>query len=455
MALDLSKIKTIVVVMLENRSFDHMLGYLSLPPFNQSEVDGLSNNPDWLARFTNYDNGQAIPPFPSLDPYDMPDDFDPPHERPNMAGNLGILENNVYPMNGFVSAIPSTVSTNPGVRKLVMSYFGAEQVPMSHFFAQNFAICDRWFSAIPAGTQPNRLMSMGGETMIDVNHDVLPSQELVYDWLTAHGVSWRVYHQGIPFFTMMFKWVPEILSSNHFRSFRDLAGDLMNSSPDDLPQVIFVEPTYQDAPHLGFATDEHAPSGVSNGQEFLMQVYNALVNSPFWQNALMIVDYDENGAFFDHVSPPMIPTNPQPGAVWNDPSPFVSMGPRIPAYVISPFVKPGSVSHAVFDHTSVLKLIGEKFGNGSYSPLVDARPVGSVSAMLDFDNPIANPPPAPALAVYLANRPPAPTGATVPAPNTNLQRGFQKAVTSLKQNGADVNHPKFGELIAAMNNLPA
>ena len=103
----------------------------------------------------------------------------------------------------------------------------------------------------------------------------------------------------------------------------------------------------------------------------------------------------------------------------------------------------------------MLKLIGEKFGNGSYSPLVDARPVGSVSAMLDFDNPIANPPPAPALAVYLANRPPAPTGATVPAPNTNLQRGFQKAVTSLKQNGADVNHPKFGELIAAMNNLPA
>ena len=168
----LDAIKTIVVVMMENRSFDHLLGYLSLPPFNRTDVDGLKTDPAWLAQFTNFDNGRAIQPFLSTDPYDMPDDFDPPHERPNMAANLGTLQNNAYPMNGFVSAIPPTVSTNPDVRKLVMSYFGAEQVPMSHFFSQNFAICDRWFSALPAGTQPNRLMSMSGETMIDVNRSI-------------------------------------------------------------------------------------------------------------------------------------------------------------------------------------------------------------------------------------------------------------------------------------------
>jgi hypothetical protein len=102
----LDAIKTIVVVMMENRSFDHMLGYLSLPPFNRTDVDGLKTDPAWLAQFTNYDNGQAIKPFLSTDPYDMPGDFDPPHERPNMAGNLGTLQNNVYPMSGFVSAIP-------------------------------------------------------------------------------------------------------------------------------------------------------------------------------------------------------------------------------------------------------------------------------------------------------------------------------------------------------------
>jgi phospholipase C len=217
-----------------------------------------------------------------------------------------------------------------------------------------------------------------------------------------------------------------------------------------------VEPTYQDAPHLGFSTDEHAPSGVSNGQEFLMQVYNALVNSPFWNNSLMVVDYDENGAFFDHVSPPMIPTVSQPGANWSNNSTFISLGPRIPAYVISPFVKPGSVFHGILDHTSVLKLLGEKFGtNGSYSPLVDARPVQSLSAILDFDNPIADPPAAPPLNDYLAKRPAAPTGATVPSPDTNLQKGFLQAVNSLKQNGADMNHPKFGQLIYDMDNPPA
>src|SRR5208337_803159 len=101
------------------------------------------------------------------------------------------------------------------------------------------------------------------------------------------------------------------------------------------------------------------------------------------------------------------------------------------------------------------KLIGEKYdSNASYSAAVDARQVQSISAILNFDSPTVNVPSAPALNAYLATRPPAPTGATVPTPNTNLQMGFQKAVTSLKQNGADLNHPKFGELIAAMDKLP-
>lgn len=185
-----------------------------------------------------------------------------------------------------------------------------------------------------------------------------------------------------------------------------------------------------------------------------MQVYNAVTNSrSFWQGAVLIVDYDEHGGFFDHVSPPMIATNPSPNALYTEP--FVSLGVRTPAYVISPFVKPGSVSHTILDHTSVIKFIGEKFGeNGSYSNLVDARPVGSVSVVLNFDNPIADPPSAPALDAYLAKRPPAPAGATVPTPNTQLQAGFQKAVANLREQGADRNHPKFGRLLGAMDCAP-
>ena len=450
MPTDLSKIKNIVVVMAENRSFDHMLGYLSLPPSNRNDVDGLRVEQDWLARFTNYDKGKAYHPIPGEDPYTMPNDFDPPHERPNVADNLGPLQDTTYAMNGFVRSIPASVSEDPAVRRLVMSYFSPAQAPMNDFFSRHYAICDRWFSSLPAGTQPNRLMSMSGYSLIEVNHDVLPEHYLVYDWLTDRRVSWRVYHQGVPFFIMMPRWLPEALLSNHFRSFSDLEGDLMSTPPDQFPQVIFVEPTYQDAPHLGWSTDAHAPSGISNGQEFLMEVYNAVTNSPaFWRGAVMIVDYDEHGGFFDHVSPPMIRTDVPANATYN--TPFVSLGVRIPNYVISPFVRAGSVNHALLDHTSVLKLIGEKFGpNGSYSTLVDARSVESVSSVLDFDIPIASPPSAPALNDYLARRGPAPVGATVPAQNTKLQSGFQKAVSNLKQQGADASHPKFGKLLEAM-----
>jgi phospholipase C len=158
----------------------------------------------------------------------------------------------------------------------------------------------------------------------------------------------------------------------------------------------------------------------------------------------------------------MIPTGPPPGSDWQYPSPlkpssFVSLGPRIPAYVISPFVKPGSLYHDILDHTSVLKFIAEKFdSNKSYSPVVDARPVQSISAVLNFDNPITNAPAAPALGDYLAKRPPAPTNVVAPTQNlTDLQTGFQKAVVNLKLNGAGPNHPKFGELIAAIDKLPA
>jgi phospholipase C len=443
---DLSKIKNIVILMMENRSFDHLLGYLSLPPFNRKEVDGQSLDPTWLQQFTNFDGGQAIQPFHSTDPHTMPDDFDPPHERSNIAAQIDPRQDDSFPLNGFVSAIPPKVSTDPAVRKLVMSYFGAAEAPVNDFFARNFTICDRWFCSLPAGTQPNRLMSMSGRSRIDVNADILPDQELVYDWLNQRNISWRVYHQEIPFFTLMPKWLPSILFSDKFRCFEQMESDLRNTPPDQLPQVIFVEPTYQDSPHTGTSTDDHAPAGISDGQEFLMEAYKAVTASKtFWQGALMIVDYDEHGGFFDHVPPPIIPTNPSDDAEWT--VPFKSLGVRTPAFIISPFVAAGAVSHNLLDHTSVLKLLGEKFGNGSYSPEVDSRPVGSVSHVLDFTNPILSAPAPPPLDDYLKLRPPPPMGVTRPPLNTPQQQGFSEVIASMKQHGADASHPKFGQLL--------
>ncbi len=445
---DLSSIKTVVIVMMENRSFDHMLGYLSLPPFNRTEVDGQSQDPAWLAKFTNYDGANAYPPFHSTDPHTMPANFDPPHERTNIAAQIDPRQDDSFPLNAFVSAIPPSVSTDPSLRKLVMGYFGAAEAPVNDFFAKNFTICDRWFCSIPAGTQPNRLMSMSGFTNIDINHDVLPAQDLVYDWLNRQGIKWRVYHQEIPFFALMLKWLPAILSSDNFKCFEDLESDLINTPPGQLPQVIFVEPTYQDAPHTGTATDDHAPDGISNGQDFLMQVYKAVSANPdFWATTLMIVDYDEHGGFFDHVPPPLIETPAPDGVTWSGGT-FQSLGIRTPAFIISPFVKAGAVSHNLLDHTSVLKFLAEKFGNGSYSPVVDHRPVGSISHLLDFTKPIIPAPAPPVLTDYLSARPPAPAGVVTPPTDTPLKQAFAKVITNMKQYGADATHPKFGQLLA-------
>jgi phospholipase C len=442
----LDPLRTLVVVMMENRSFDHMLGYLSLPPANRVDVDGQSADPAWVGKFTNVDGTLRIPPFLSTNPFTMPAEFDPPHERSNIAAQIDPGQDGTYPMTGFVGAIPAAVSADPAIRRLVMSYFGAAQAPMNDFFARNFTVCDRWFCSLPAGTQPNRLMSMSGVSLLDVNQTPLPEQDLVYKWLDDHQVNWRVYHQQLPFFALMPKWIPAILFDERFRSFADLESDLLNTPPDELPQVIFVEPTYQDAPHTGFSSDDHAPAGISNGQEFLMQVYNAVIASPaFWAGAVMVVNYDEHGGFFDHVPPPRIRTEPPAGAAYS--TPFSTLGPRVPAFVISPFARPGFAGHNLLDHTSVLKLLGEKFGQGSYSAEVDARPVESVSRLLDFANPRLDPPAPPALDAYLAGRPAAPAGVVMPAPKTALQRGFRDALDGMKRNGANASHPKFGQLL--------
>ncbi|HWV99194.1 MAG TPA: alkaline phosphatase family protein [Candidatus Acidoferrum sp.] len=441
----LDDIKTVVIVLMENRSFDHMLGYLSLPPYNRTDVEGQSTDAAWLSKFANADGGQVFQPFHNDDPYFLPPGFDPPHQRENVAAHLGVLNNGQYAMNGFVGAIPQQVSTNPDDRRLVMGYYGADEAPINQFFASNFTICDHWFCAVPSGTQPNRLMAMGGSTIIESNATPLPSQPLIYDWLDQHGISWRVYHQGLPFFTMMLRWVRRILAGGNFRSFDELKTDLESTPPSQLPKVIFVEPDYGDAPHLGRSTDDHAPSGISDGQEFLMQVYNAITSSlSFWNRSLTFVGYDEHGGFFDHVSPPLVRTDAPAGASY---APFLSLGPRTPAYVLSPFVKAGACVHDVFDHTSVLKFIAEKFGGGSYSAEVDPRPVASLSKALSFDQPITNPPPAPAMDAYLARQPKAnPYEVTMPSGGTELQQAFLAGVAEMKSQGGG-NHPTFGALL--------
>ncbi len=393
-------VDTIVVLLLENRSFDHMLGYLSLPPYSRTNVDGLSSDPAWLTRYRNLFDGRAFSPFHMTEKR-LPGD--PPHDRGWINLQLGAPSSSGdYPMQNFVASYAHA----PGVEihdfPEVMGYYTPAEVPVTDFFAQSFAICDHWFAPLPAGTQPNRLMAMAGYTSIDDNCTTLPEHTLVYDWLTAKGVRWRVYHESVPFFALMDKWLPRILG-NEFRRLDRLPVDVQKEDGSTFPQVMFVEPTYTDA-HIGQPSDDHPPSSIARGQELLRKVYRALTSNPArWSRTVLIVTYDEHGGFFDHVSPLAIKSAPPAGATYRT---FDSSGVRVPAMVVSPLVSPRRVFTRPMDHTSILRFIAEKFADGSYSDAVDTRQAGSIalssiSDVLDLAAPRGDIPHPPLAAPFL------------------------------------------------------
>lgn len=284
-------------------------------------------------------------------------------------------------MNGFVESY-SKRQPPPSDNRLVMAYYSAQSVPTFDFFARNYCVCDHWFAALPTGTQANRLMAMGGETTIIDNVGLfLPDQPLVYDWLSDQGITWCVYQSGhyLPFFSLMRKWQNEIAVSlahdalvpdahPRFRRLKNFAADWQTLN--DMPSVIFIEPEYTDGPH-SVANDDHPPTGVTQGQAFLAEVYSTLISNPDrWARTLMLVTYDEHGGFYDHVPPLNIPTT----VVGHGTTPvFNTSGVRVPAFIISPLVEPGSVFSGNLDHTSMLQLIGDKFGKGFYSAPVYYR----------------------------------------------------------------------------------
>jgi phospholipase C len=221
-------------------------------------------------------------------------------------------------------------------------------------------------------------MAMGGASSIVDNAPLLlPNQDLVYDWLTRHGVNWRAYQSGdfFPFFSLMERWTPEIATSlalsvvgegGRFRRFSKFAADWANNGKP-MPPVVFIEPEYTDGPHVD-PNDDHPPTGIAKGQVFFAEVYAALIANPQrWRNTLMIVTYDEHGGFFDHV-PPL----PIPGSAGG--TGFTTTGVRVPALVVSPHVAPGKIHSGALDHTSILQFLADRFAPGEdYSPAVAAR----------------------------------------------------------------------------------
>jgi phospholipase C len=375
---NLDQIDHFVFLMLENRSFDHMLGYLSRSDTpSPIAVDGLSTDPVWLESKANYEaDGKPPSRIEKLGASQLIDD--PPHGWENVDLQINTPGDlpGPNPMGGFVKtyvdAWEAEEHRRPADPAAVMGYYDHNAVWAFDFLARNYRVCDRWFTPLPTGTQPNRLMAMGGHTTIRRNKKpIIPDHDLVYDWLKRHDKKWRTYISGggLPFFALMPRWWDEVLESvlfkGKFRNFRKLREHWL--SDDELPPVIFIEPAYSELKG-DRANDDHAPTRIKGGQVLVADLYDILTSHERrWAKTLLIITYDEHGGFFDHAKPLRITKQ-----VGNHL--FKETGPRVPALLVSPLVDAGVKFSEEVDHTAVLALLAEKFTEDvPYSDEVKAR----------------------------------------------------------------------------------
>ncbi len=359
---NLQKVDHIVVLMLENRSFDHMLGYLSLEG-GRTDVDGLR------AQFANEHDGRRYPVH-HLASTAIPDDPDHSAE----AVDLQIGDGS---MDGFVASFAATLASrevqdaDPGA---VMGYYDSEDVPVYDHLANEFAICDRWFSSVPGAPWPNRLYAICGRAARS-RDDLPPHVPPLYNHpsfvqhLDAHDVSWRWYSfeggtlrfadahyllghdDRFAFFSKTnLNWKTEL----EVRTDAEAPRFLEDAASGALPSVAWIDPNFSNFNPIGFQTnDDHAPADIKDGRELVLAVYHALATSPQLERTLLVIFYDEHGGFFDHVTPPEAPDD--------DPDMFGRYGVRVPAMIVSPWIEPRSVSHTLFDHTSIMKTILLRF----------------------------------------------------------------------------------------------
>ncbi|MGH7153111.1 MAG: alkaline phosphatase family protein, partial [Acetobacteraceae bacterium] len=365
--------------MLENRSFDSLLGRL-YP--DRSDFDGLRGdecNPltaaDGSRRMIPVWNSPDITPatacIPDPDPGELFDDIT------MQIYGLGNTPSDPPAISGFVDNYVRQSGDERKDPRAVMHYFTPDQVPVISGLAAAFGVCDRWFSSAPCQTWPNRLFAHTGTAGGRVNNDTIPLPfflPTVFRRLERHHRSWRVYFHDIPQTAALFDLWTRV--PTHFRLFEaEFAADAREGR---LPAYSFIEPRYFASAISGAPpNDEHPPHNLTYGEQLIGAVYQALRAGARWDRTLLLVIFDEHGGCYDHVPPPPAIS---PGPPYPDGFHFDRFGPRVPAVVASPWIPPGSVIRPQagtppFDHTSILATLHRAFSLGPKpNPRVAAAP---------------------------------------------------------------------------------
>jgi phospholipase C len=355
-SIGLDKLKHIVVLMMENRSFDHMLGALKASDPRIDGLDGTQFNPDT--------NGSAAPAQP-LAQYQGQLDPDPDH---HFAGvdfqifNGDTTPNRVATMQGFVKSYFAQRRDVKHSRK-IMYYFAPEKLPVLTTLATEFAVFNGWFSSIPGPTLCNRAFAHYGTSFGHVGMEIFyPNTKFksIYQRLDDAGKTAKVYYFDTKSSSLevvnLLQHQPQFFGT--FQQFLDDCG------ASKLPDYSFIEPNYSD--HEGedggaiIASDQHPDHHVREGERFIAAVYNAIrQNAALWESTALLVVYDEHGGIYDHVPPPSCTPDgfvAQPDATeTGKPFLFDRLGVRVPAILISPWIARGTVvgTGRVFEHASI------------------------------------------------------------------------------------------------------
>ena len=379
-------IEHVIVLMLENRSFDHMCGYWN----HLRGGSGLTGAEFNYVDPADTSSAKVHVHRKKLDP-ERRDQPEPGHYLENaqvqVFGSKQSPCPDPAPMNGFVKDYIETLeeeSKGEGEQEIdtveagkdLMGCYDPSSTPVLRTLAEEFVLCDRWFSSVPGPTWPNRyyLHAATSDGIADNKERLPESVPLIYDHLEQAGIPWSVYagekltsNVGwtLEKFGIVFKPTRHsgpYKDAPYFKEIKDFQDDLTNG---ELPAYSFLEPTFLSMKKEG-GNDQHpqymGTLDIDLGEYLIAAVYEALRNSRYWEKSLFVVLYDEHGGFYDHVPPPAGVANPDGKYSEEPPFDFTRLGVRVPAVLVSPWLEKGKIDSTTYDHASVARSLKEIFG---------------------------------------------------------------------------------------------
>jgi phospholipase C len=367
-------IQHIFVLMLENRSFDHMLGFSAIQGTDAfantaTRINGLTGSESNTFQGKTYTVTHLADNVMPVDPH---------HEFTDIlcqlcGPNAKYTSGGTYPPvddSGFAASYAASGGSADPLE--IMKCFDPGQLPVLNALACEFVVCDNWHASIPGPTWPNRLFAHGASsggldhspTTLEIiewetiNHFAFPKGS-IFDALHAKGVRRRLYAgDDFPMVASL-----RNLSLTDIRHYASFAGDLAEG-PFDYSYV-FIEPSYDVLRDYKAGTSQHPLADITRGESLIKATYEAIRNSEVWDSSLLIITWDENGGFYDHAIPPaaVAPGDTTPAAKYNrNGFTFEQYGPRVPAVIASPLIPGNLIDHRLYDHASIPATIEAVFG---------------------------------------------------------------------------------------------